>query len=41
MLNKAKYFAAVIIAFLYLGLFYEIDYYLLKSAFYVARNRFF
>ncbi len=38
MLRNIKYIIAVIISFWYLGLFYELDYYFLKNAFYLIRN---
>ena len=39
MLSKLKYFVAVVLAFWYFGLFYELNYYLIKSGFYFLRNK--
>ena len=41
MIKNLKYVVAIVMSLWHLGLFYEIDYFLLKSAFYVAKSKLF
>lgn len=39
MLEKLKFFVMLAVSFFYFNIFYEINYYLVKSLFYFVRNR--